>query len=344
MTCDDTYDPAVYVNVETKEIVPIPAEFLTEIPVDGTTIQYNSDGQLEAVSSGGGSDSDILTLNSWYTSSDWTPVAAKIKEAIDDNYNQSLLPSLVVSKGNVFNLVNTGDFTNNGNGYVTVGYHYDGFAPTNTQTNSSVGLSVGGGFVFFRVSKTTGEIDGFYRPSLSSGTVLTSSMVDTGLQYSGGFLSVNTGTIATKTYVDNAVAGGSGGSNEYVITVSATYPQMGDTDKTFAEVEAAYVAGKTLILKYIDSTNGIEITGDLSSVAGDSTNGYTAFWFNDTYNPGTGALRSMFFVNENAINQMAQVSRTELQNIASSLTLTSPNGTHYTITVDNNGNLSAVAA
>ena len=47
----DTLDPAVYITLETQEIVPIPEEFLSNIPVDGQTIDVNKDGQLEVISS-----------------------------------------------------------------------------------------------------------------------------------------------------------------------------------------------------------------------------------------------------------------------------------------------------
>ena len=90
LTHDTTLSQAVYANVETKEIVPIPAEFLTEIPVDGTTIQYNSDGQLEAVSSGGGSGTSYtagngISISNDEISVDTSVVATKIDLSAKQN-------------------------------------------------------------------------------------------------------------------------------------------------------------------------------------------------------------------------------------------------------------------
>lgn len=176
------------------------------------------------------------------------------------------------------------DFSLGGNSYITVTYGtHNGLLPSNALSNSSVRAEQTGLFVRFQVAKADGSIEGFYRPSISSGTILTTNDVDTGLMMSNGYLQVNTSVIATKQYVDSAVSGGSGGTTYTAgdnIDITSGVISLDDTIQTNGtysgyDYAAVYSPMGISIDKEDSGTRELHITANPDSIQlGDDNNGY----------------------------------------------------------------------
>lgn len=174
------------------------------LPVHGTSdegkvLSVDSNGDLEwaTPSSGGGSGGSspqVVYTSSLFSSTDWEPIALQIQNAFV-NQNMSLLPTVIVSGMTVYTLALLTNFSSGGDMEVT--YIKNSTSPINRYSNSLEKLNINMNFVCFMVSKSTGSISSFYRP-YGGGEVITTSMVDTGLTMSNGYLQVNTGLIARK--------------------------------------------------------------------------------------------------------------------------------------------------